>query len=336
MERQKSLKALNTFHVDVTANYFTTVNSVQDAQSLLKQPELGQLTKLVLGGGSNILFTQDFPGLVIKNDIRGIDLILENDEYVWLTVGAGENWHPFVLHCIDNHYAGIENLSLIPGTVGAAPVQNIGAYGVELSSVLESLQAISLTDGSIRHFTNPECQFGYRDSIFKNTLKNKFLITYVTLKLQKNAKPITSYGAIDSTLAKQGITTPTIKNVSDAIITIRSQKLPDPAITPNAGSFFKNPIIKSTQFDALRAQFPDIPHYPQTNNQIKIPAAWLIDQCELKGYKDNGVGISPNHALVIVNYESTSGRNIYALSQMIQGRVAKKFQIQLETEVNIV
>jgi UDP-N-acetylmuramate dehydrogenase len=335
MERNKQLQPFNTFNVQACANYFATVNSVQDAQTLLKNRDTNQLSKLVLGGGSNILFTQDFSGLVIRNKILGIEAILEDDNNIWLTIGAGENWHQFVLYCIAHNYAGIENLSLIPGTVGAAPVQNIGAYGAELESVFESLSAIDLITGDNRTFSQKQCQFGYRDSIFKKELKNKFLITHVTLKLSKHAHLNTTYGAVDSVLKDMKITQPSIADISKAVIQIRNQKLPNPETLPNAGSFFKNPIIELNHFEELKSNFPEIPSFPQPNQQIKIPAAWLIDHCNLKGFKENGVGISSDHALVLVNYNNPKGAAIQALSREVQDKVSKKFNVYLDTEVNI-
>lgn len=335
MKRHYPLQKHNTLRVKATADYFCTVCSVPSVQQLIVTPEYSSLPKLILGGGSNILFTRDFPGLIIKNDIHGIELIQESNEHVWLTIGGGENWHNLVLYCINRGYAGIENLSLIPGTVGAAPIQNIGAYGVEIESVLESLEAVNLTTGNIKTFSNKECQFGYRDSIFKRELKNQYIITHVTLKLNKQANLKTHYGEINSLLNEKNITQPTIKDISDIVIHIRNTKLPDPKTLPNAGSFFKNPIISADAFKQLKGKFPDIPHYHQ-NNKTKIPAAWLIDQCKLKGFKQGNVGISPDHALVIVNYASDDGTHIKKLSETIQKIVADKFGIILKTEVNII
>ncbi len=336
MKLNYALKPYNTFNVQATAHYFCTIDTVLDVQELLRLARFAELPKLILGGGSNILFTQDYPGLVIKNNILGIEPIAEDDKHIWITVGAGENWHNFVRYCIHNHYAGVENLSLIPGTVGAAPIQNIGAYGVEVESVFESLQAIELSSGEIKQFTHADCQFGYRNSIFKHKLKNQYMISHVTLKLNKKAQLNTDYGDIQSRLREMQITHPTIEDVSQAVIHIRNQKLPNPQTLPNAGSFFKNPIISQNDFKTIHHKFPHIPHFNQPHDKIKIPAAWLIDQCQLKGMSENGVGISPHHALVIVNYSSQDGASIKKLSERIQQIVIDKFNIQLEPEVNII
>ena len=329
------LQPYNSFNVQARAHFFYEVTSSQNIVQLLTQDNISMHPKLVLGGGSNILFTQDFHGVVIKNNLLGIEPILEDDEHIWISVGGGENWHDVVTYCIDNHFAGIENLSLIPGSVGAAPIQNIGAYGVELSSVFESLNAINLTTGVTQSFTHADCQFGYRDSIFKNALKNQYIITQVTLRLNKQPKLMTDYGNIKNMLEQMNVKQPTIQDISKAVIAIRNQKLPNPKETPNAGSFFKNPIISHDKFSLLQQAFPDLPHFEQPNNQVKIPAAWLIEQCALKGIKKNGVGISPKHALVIVNYENPNGADIHSFSESIQKSVRDKFNIELQTEVNI-
>lgn len=338
IKKNAPLQAFNTFNVQSLAQFFCEVTNIDDIRQLLSHAELRTLPKLILGGGSNILLTQDVTGLVIKNAIYGKSIIRENDQHVWITVGAGEAWHPFVLYCIKHNFAGIENLSLIPGTVGAAPIQNIGAYGVELKSVFDSLHAIDLETTELRSFTNQECQLGYRDSIFKHTLKNKYIITHVTFKLNKEPVLTLDYGNIQTMLDAMHIKQPTIKDVSTAVIKIRQQKLPDPHQLPNAGSFFKNPIISQADFKKLQQQYSTmmIPHYVQPNQWYKIPAAWLIDQCQLKGLKQNGVGISPNHALVIVNYSCNSGATIQQFANHIQQLVYTKFGIQLETEVNII
>lgn len=331
IKTNQPLQKYNSFRVKALADYFIEVGSIDDLQSALPYNP-----KLVIGGGSNILLTQDFHGLVIKNNILGITPILEDDEHIWLTVSAGENWHQFVLYCLTHHYAGIENLSLIPGTVGAAPIQNIGAYGVELSSVFESLQAVDLNTGEIRQFTHQQCQFGYRDSIFKNSLKNRYCITHVTLKLSKKPKLNIEYGNIKHMLKAMHIDVPSITDVSNAVIKIRQSKLPDPAQLPNAGSFFKNPIITKDNFKTLQQQFPEIPHYPQADDQIKIPAGWLIEHCGLKGIKQNGVGTHPEQALIIVNYTASKGKEIQAFADYIQQQVQDKFNLQLNPEVNFI
>ncbi len=331
MQANQQLRNYNSFRVKALADYFIKIDSIETLQAALKAGP-----KLVIGSGSNILFTQDFHGLVIKNNILGITPILEDDQHIWLTIGAGENWHQFVLYCLKYHYAGVENLSLIPGTVGAAPIQNIGAYGVELSSVFESLQAVDLNTGEIRQFTHQQCRFGYRDSIFKNTLKNRYCITHVTLKLNKQPKLNIEYGNIKQMLNSMHIDAPSIIDVSNAVIKIRQSKLPDPTQLPNAGSFFKNPIITQDNFKELQQQFPDIPHYTQENNHIKIPAGWLIEHCGLKGITQNGIGTHPDQALVIVNYQASQGKEIQAFATYIQQQVQNKFNLQLSPEVNLI
>lgn len=330
------LQTFNTLNVQSLAQSFCEVTNMEDVGQLLSHSDLNTLPRLIIGGGSNILLTRDVEGLVIKNSILGREIILEDDAHVWITVGAGENWHQFVLYCIENNFAGIENLSLIPGTVGAAPIQNIGAYGVELESVFESLHAVELNTGEIHQFTHQQCQFGYRDSIFKQQLKNKFIITQVTFKLNKRPTLKLDYGNVKDTLDEMQIKQPTIKDVSNAIIHIRQQKLPDPHQLPNAGSFFKNPVITHSLFAHLQQLHPDMPYYAQANNHYKIPAAWLIDQCSLKGFKRDGVGVSPNHALILVNYSSHDGAAIQQLATHIQQQVHTQFNIALETEVNII
>lgn len=330
------LQPHNTLNICAISSFFAEIDSVQTLQKILTNSDLSALNKLVLGSGSNVLFVHNYDGLILKNKIKGISILNETDAEITLTVGGGENWHDFVLYCVDHNYGGIENLSYIPGTVGAAPVQNIGAYGTELISVFESLKAVNLEDGTIHKFTKDDCHFGYRDSIFKHPPFNKFFIAEVTFKLNKQPTPNISYKGINEKLKLMGIDHPTIKDVSQAIIAIRQDKLPDPKILPNAGSFFKNPIISSQAFSKLQQQFANIPHYPQPNDTIKLPAAWLIEQCGLKGFRENGVGVSPNHALVLVNYNSQEGQSIVSLSQHIIDAVATKFNITLLPEVNFI
>lgn len=336
LEETYQLQPLNTFKVKALARYFSTIESIDHAQSTLRNVRFGALPLFILGGGSNVLLTQDYPGLVIKNNIKGIEHVDNNSGHVLLKIGAGESWHDIVLYCLEHSYAGIENLSLIPGTVGAAPIQNIGAYGVELESVFHSLDAIELASGKIKHFTHADCTFGYRSSIFKTTLKNQYLITHVTLKLNHTANLQTEYGAIQTTLQQMDISNPSIKDVSNAVIKIRQQKLPDPKQLPNAGSFFKNPVITQPTFDALLKKFPSVPHFPQPRQHVKVPAAWLIEQCQLKGYRQNGVGISPDHALVLINYASEHGNELLKLSELVRNKVQEKFGLTLENEINII
>ncbi|MCH9770257.1 MAG: UDP-N-acetylmuramate dehydrogenase [Gammaproteobacteria bacterium] len=329
-----SLKAHNSFGVDCQARYLAQIGNSTDLSAILNQTEFKGLEKLVLGGGSNILFTENYPGLILKIEIPGIDIVNENSEYIFLKVGAGVNWHEFVNYCLKHNYAGVENLSLIPGTIGAAPVQNIGAYGAELADIFVSLTAIDLITGKINEFDKMACQFSYRDSYFKQH-KNRYIITDVTLQLNKKPKLNTHYAAINETLAAMQIKKPSIKNVSDAIIKIRQQKLPDPSTIGNAGSFFKNPIISKTQFEKLLNAHAEIPHYP-TEDKIKIPAVWLIEQCDYKGKRYGEVGIYKNHAVVLVNHGDGSGQQIKDLALEIQAEIFKRFTIKLIPEVNII
>lgn len=335
LNEHHQLQPYNTFNVKAIARYFSEVQSTDDLQKIIADPFCQELPKLILGGGSNILFTRDYPGIVINNAIRGITLIQEDDQHIWLKVAAGERWHDLVMYCLVHNYAGVENLSLIPGTVGAAPIQNIGAYGVEFESVFDSLDAIHLLKNESHSFSKKDCEFGYRDSIFKNKHKNSYIITYVTLKLNKTPDININYSGIKNLLTEKNISYPSIRDISDAIIEIRQQKLPDPQKLPNVGSFFKNPVVSKEFFQQLKLQFSDIPGFSQTNGDIKIPAAWLIEHCHLKGITQNGVGISKNHALIIVNYDNPDGKAALALSQKIQYTVQEKFGILIQPEVNI-
>jgi len=327
-----SLKPYNTFGIDANARYFAEVKSISALTALLEHPDYKALPKLILGGGSNILFTGDFSGLVIHNQIMGIELIGDDSEHVFLKIGAGENWHEFVLYCIKNNYAGVENLSLIPGTMGAAPIQNIGAYGVELKDTLHEVHTISIDDKKHHVFKNSECEFGYRDSIFKKSLKNKHIITHAILRLSKNPIFHLEYGAIRDKLAGKPLS---IKAISDAIIQIRQEKLPDPKIIPNAGSFFKNAIVTSEKFLALQKQFPKMPNFAEPNACVKIPSAFLIEACGFKGKRFGNVGVHAHQALVLVNDGNGTGAELKALSEKIQRAVMERFGIALTTEVNI-
>ena len=291
---------------------------------------------MILGGGSNILLTQDVEGTVIKMANRGIGIIDENDQQVTLRIAAGENWHQLVMHCVAQGWGGIENLSLIPGCVGAAPLQNIGAYGVELKDVFCELTAIDIEYGQTKIFDKQACQFGYRYSTFKAENKNKYIITDVTLCLSKHPQPNTSYRGLDEWLQQHNITSPTIKDVSNAVIAIRQQKLPDPAVIGNAGSFFKNPIIDTNLFDQLASKHPTLPHYIADNETYKIPAAWLIEQCGFKGKRIDQIGVHDKQALVLVNHGDGDGHAIAELAKHIQQTVLDTFHVPLEMEVNII
>lgn len=292
---------------------------------------------LILGGGSNVLFTKDYTGLIVKVELRGIEIVAEDDDTVTLKVGAGEVWHDVVQYCVNRNWGGIENLSLIPGTVGAAPIQNIGAYGVEIRNVMRSVEAIEISTGKIRMFSNSDCQFGYRDSLFKQSAKDRYLISAVTITLTKrNHQLTTSYGAIEETLKQQGVVYPTVKDISDAVIQIRRSKLPDPKVIGNAGSFFKNPTIDSTLYESIKKNYPTLPSYPSGDGLMKIPAAWLIEQCGWKGKTFDSIGVHKNQALVLVNYGGGNGKQLWQLALDIKASVQQKFDINLQPEVNVV
>ena len=330
-----SLKAYNTFGVDVMARKFISVHNTEELRDVLQQAYASEI--FILGGGSNMLLTKDIDKTVVHIGLKGIELISESRDEVILKVGAGENWHQFVLYCIERGYGGLENLSLIPGNVGTAPVQNIGAYGVELKDTFESCEAMRIQTLEVDTFTGTQCEFGYRNSVFKNKLKGEYIITSVNFRLSKNNHKLsTSYGAIQEELDKHNIKTPTIKNVSDAVISIRQQKLPDPRELGNSGSFFKNPVIEETEFKKLQKQFPEIPFYTLDENKIKIPAGWLIDQAGLKGFRKGDAAVHKNQALVLVNYGDATGQEILALSKEIQDKIYKKYGIRLEPEVNVI
>lgn len=329
-----SLKAFNTFAIDANAARFKAYHSVEELKDALS--ELDKQPLLLLGGGSNVLLTKDFQGVVLKNELKGIKILEESDEHVFVEVQSGENWHEFVLHCIQQNWSGIENLSLIPGTVGAAPMQNIGAYGVEIKQVFHSLEALEITTGDIHSFDNEACQFGYRESVFKKSLKGKYVITSVIFRLNKTPKLNISYGAIKDTLIEMGVNNPSIRDVSNAVIHIRQSKLPDPKEIGNAGSFFKNPEVDKIDFEGLRAEFPSIPGYNLPENLVKIPAAWLIEQAGWKGRTFGNIGVHKKQPLVLVNYGGGNGEAIKALAFDIRESVNKKFGIELTPEVNII
>lgn len=336
---QFSLQDFNSFQVFTTSKYFAEVNTETDVKRLIQQPIWLKEAKLIMGEGSNILFTKPFDGLIIHNKCKGIELINENDTAVWIKVNGGEIWHKLVQYTIENNWFGIENLSLIPGSVGAAPIQNIGAYGVELKDTLVSLEAIELATGKIKTFSKKACQFGYRDSLFKRKAKGKYFILNLTLQLSKQPVYHLDYGAIKQELTKQGYFDTqqlTSKMISQAICAIRTRKLPNPRLLGNGGSFFKNPILSLATFNTLQILYPTMPYYSLPNKQVKIPAAWLIDQCGWKGYRKGDAGVHKQHALVLVNYGKATGEEIYVLAKQIQESVSQRFQIALETEVNII
>ncbi len=332
-----SLRPFNTFGIEAQAAYFAGITTVADLQSILNTPLAQTQPLLVLGGGSNLLLVDDFAGLVLKIDLPGLEKIREDDRQVWVRAGAGEQWHRFVLYCLANNWGGVENLSLIPGTVGAAPMQNIGAYGVELKDCFESLEAVEVATGQLRTFDQATCRFGYRESIFKHEAKGKYIITSVEFRLEKHPVLHTGYGAIRDTLAAMGVQAPSIHDVSRAVIQIRQSKLPDPAQIGNAGSFFKNPEIPQTHYNQLKAAHPALPGYPGTApGLIKVAAGWLIEQCGWRGKRVGNTGAHRDQSLVLVNYGGATGAEIWALAQTIQASVQAKFGIALQAEVNLV
>jgi UDP-N-acetylmuramate dehydrogenase len=334
IQQHISLRPFNTFGLEAEALYFTELYSRDDLLRLLPITE----PLLILGGGSNILLTQNWQGLVLKNSIKGIHITHETATHTEVAVGGGEVWHDFVRWAIAQNLGGVENMSLIPGTVGAAPIQNIGAYGAELKDVFVRLEAVRLADGAVQIFDKAQCGFGYRESVFKKTLKGQYLITQVTLRLQKNPTVFnTSYGDIKATLTAQSITQPTLRDISDAVITIRRSKLPDPAELGNSGSFFKNPAIPLTQYTQLCAKHPTLPSYPTTDpNTVKIPAGWLIEQAGWKGKRVGNTGSHARQALVLVNYGGATGAEVYQLALDIIADVQAKFEITLAAEVNVI
>jgi len=331
-----SLQPFNSFRIEAKARYFSIVDSFEVLRACIeKNMQELNVPLLILGGGSNILFTNDFDGWVLKNDLKGIECIKEDEQFYYIKAMAGEQWHSLVMYCVKMGYAGLENLSLIPGNVGASPMQNIGAYGVEIKDVFFELEAFHIAEQKIIRFNNADCDFGYRESIFKRKLKNQFIILSVTFQLRKQPIFHTSYGAIEKELAAMNISTPSIQSISEAVIKIRSSKLPNPAKIGNAGSFFKNPVIGSIQFEELKKQFTDIPGYSNSDS-IKVPAGWLIEQCGWKGFRNGDAGCYQHQALVLVNYGNATGAEIFQLSTQIIESVQQKFGITLEREVNII
>lgn len=335
IDKDISLKLFNTFGIDVLTKYFCSLTTIEELQQLLIEPKYAAEEKLVLGGGSNLLFTRNFNGLMIKMDIKGIHLIKEDFENAWIKVGAGENWHQFVLHSLNSGFSGLENLSLIPGTVGAAPLQNIGAYGVEVKELIESVEALEIETGRIRHFVNEECQFAYRNSIFKSELKNKYIILGVIFRLNKKPNYNIHYGAIRDTLKEMGVSQLTSRAISNAVIKIRQSKLPDPSQIGNAGSFFKNPVMTNEKFIALKKGYSNLPGYQISDKETKIPAGWLIEQSGWKGVKFGNAGVHEKQALVLVNHGNANGKEIKELALKIQNSILEKFEIKISPEVNI-
>lgn len=336
IEHNPSLKEYNTFGIDAKAKAMATFHSVDELSEILSDPTLNQLPRMILGGGSNLLFTKDYEGLILKNSITGIECVDEDQDHFYVKAGAGENWHEFVLTCIKNNWAGLENLSLIPGNVGASPMQNIGAYGVEIKDRFDHLEAYNLATKEVEKFNAVECEFGYRESVFKRKLKGKYIIVSVTFKLLKTPNFNVNYGAIDSELKSMGVDELSIQAISQAVINIRNSKLPNPKDLGNAGSFFKNPVISASQWKKIAQEHAEIPNYPAPRNEVKLAAGWLIEQAGWKGKRIGNCGMHAKQALVLVNYGGATGQEIYDHSTRVKDSVAEKFGVELEREVNII
>ncbi|MGE8556786.1 MAG: UDP-N-acetylmuramate dehydrogenase [Chryseobacterium jejuense] len=337
MQENFSLKPYNTFGVDAQAKYFVEINNIEELKNALIFSKENTLPLLFLGGGSNILLTKDFDGLAIKLNLKGISEKDINENEILVTAKAGENWHEFVMYCLSKNYGGLENLSLIPGNVGTSPMQNIGAYGTEIKDTFVNCLVLDLENLELITFDLEECRFGYRDSIFKQEGKGRYIILEVTFTLTKKDHPIkTEYGAITSELKNLGIEHPSIQDVSKAVINIRQSKLPDPKVIGNAGSFFKNPTIPLAQFEELKQKFENIQGYPN-GNMVKVPAGWLIEQCGWKGKQIGNVASHKLQSLVIINATGeATGKEIFDFSTEIINSVKEKFGIELEREVNII
>jgi UDP-N-acetylmuramate dehydrogenase len=330
-----SLKKYNTFGIDAKAKEFVAVHSVNELTSVLIENK--SKSKFILGGGSNMLLTKDIDALVIHVDLKGKKVVKEDDDFVWVESQAGENWHEFVLWTIDQNLGGLENMSLIPGNVGTTPVQNIGAYGTEIKDTFVSCEAMKIDTQEMKTFSKDDCHFGYRESVFKHDVKDQYIITSVVFKLTKRHHKInTSYGDITKELEKQNVITPTLKDVSNAVIAIRQSKLPDPKELGNSGSFFKNPIILKSEYDKIHTLHPEMPHYVISETQVKVPAGWLIERAGFKGKRFGDAGIHKNQALVLVNYGNATGQEILNVSKDIQATVLKEFGIVIEAEVNVI
>jgi len=330
-----SLKKHNTFGIEASASQFVAVHTIDELRSVLQQHPNER--KFILGGGSNMLLTQNINALVIHVDLKGIRIVKENEDLVEVEAMAGENWHQFVLFTIGQNFGGLENMSLIPGNVGTTPIQNIGAYGTEIKDTFVSCEAMHVKTQQMRSFTKEECQFGYRESIFKHEEKDNYIITSVVFKLtKKNHKINISYGDISSELSKNNVVTPTLKDISNAVIAIRQSKLPDPKELGNSGSFFKNPILLKTDFEPIYKKFPEMKFYEVSDTEVKVPAGWLIEQAGFKGKRFGDAGIHKNQALVLVNYGNATGQEILAVSKDIQKTIFEKFGIAIEAEVNVI
>lgn len=336
IEENFDLSRDNTFGLSVYSAHKADIRSVEDLREIHTINKYRSIKKFVLGGGSNVLFTRNYLGLILKMQVPGIDVIEEHTDTVLVAFGAGENWHQSVLYTIEQGFGGIENLSLIPGTMGAAPIQNIGAYGVELKDVFHSLEAYEVKTGKVVRFYREDCKFGYRYSVFKGALKGKYIITRVFLRLSKKPEFHIAYGNLREVLDEMGVEELSLQAVSDAVIQVRQSKLPDPAEIGNSGSFFKNPVIENDHYESLIAAFEEVPGYPVGEHSTKVPAAWLIEKCGWKGYREGNIGVHEKQPLVLVNYGGGYGKDIYALSEKIIQSVNEKFAIELEREVNVI
>lgn len=335
IKKQFSLKKYNTFGIEAKAKEFVAVHSIMDLDLILKENQ--SKNKFILGGGSNMLLTKDVDALVIHVDLKGKKIVNQNDDFVWIESQAGENWHELVLWTINQNFGGLENMSLIPGNVGTTPVQNIGAYGTEIKDTFVSCDAMNLKNQEIKTFTNADCKFGYRESVFKNEIKDQYIITSVVFKLtKKNHKINISYGDIKTELDKKNILTPTLIDVSNAVIAIRQTKLPDPKELGNSGSFFKNPILLKKNFEPIHKKFPEMKFYEISETEVKVPAGWLIEQAGFKGKRFGDAGIHKNQALVLVNYGNATGQEILNVSRDVQKTVFEIFGIEIEAEVNVI
>ncbi|MDI9257203.1 UDP-N-acetylmuramate dehydrogenase [Flavobacterium sedimenticola] len=335
IQHQFSLKKYNTFGIEAKAHEFVAVQTVAELKKVLSENQ--DKPKFILGGGSNMLLTQDIEALVIHVDLKGKRILQEDEDFVWVESMAGENWHEFVLWTIDQNFGGLENMSLIPGNVGTTPVQNIGAYGVEIKDTFVSCDAVHIATQQTKTFTKEECRFGYRESIFKQEAKDQYVITSVVFKLTKRNHHIhIAYGDITQELESQNVVTPTLKDVSNAVIAIRQRKLPNPAVLGNSGSFFKNPVISKQQFETVQQQYSDIKFYEVSPTEVKVPAGWLIEQAGYKGFRRGDAGVHKNQALVLVNYGQATGQEILALAKEVQQAVFDKYGIAIEAEVNVI
>ena len=334
IQENVSLKPYNTFGIDVPASHFLEIRSIDTLREVLQREDLP--AHFVLSGGSNILLTSPVEALVLYINLRGREVIREDAGQVIIRAMAGENWHELVMWTLQQGFGGIENLALIPGKAGTAPIQNIGAYGVELKDVFEACTAIDVNSGALKRFDREQCQFGYRDSIFKREGKGRFIILSLEMRLtRKNHRLSTSYGAIETELNARNISNPSPGDIAAAVIDIRRRKLPDPNVLGNSGSFFKNPVIAASLFDKLREQHPEMPGYTQPDRMVKVPAGWLIDRCGLKGYRTGDAGVHKKQALVLVNYGGARGTDILQLALYVQATVRERFSIELQPEVNI-